>query len=95
MMAPSLADIEKTYSGLADGCAAAGKAGCRLIELTGDNVSGDAVKTLLNDIHDVIDSFPRPVHRTDSSFTIASPRAVSRGGRHRSCFPHRREKCGC
>jgi len=50
-------DVEKTYSGLADGCAAAGRGGCRLIEFTGDGASGDVVKTLLNDVHDVIDSF--------------------------------------
>jgi len=50
-------DAEKTYSGLTDGCAAAGAAGCKLIQLTGDNVSGDVVKTLLNDVHDVIVSF--------------------------------------
>ncbi|KAF9644794.1 alpha/beta-hydrolase, partial [Thelephora ganbajun] len=50
----SLADVEKTYSGLADGCAKAGRAGCKLIEFTGDNASGDDVKTLLDYAHDVI-----------------------------------------
>jgi hypothetical protein len=47
-------DTEKTYSGLTDACAAAGRAGCKLIEFTGDNASGDDVKTLLNNAHDVI-----------------------------------------
>jgi len=50
---PSLVDIEETYSGLADGCAAAGRAGCKLIEFTGDGASGDDVKNLINDAHDV------------------------------------------
>ena len=53
MLHTSLADIEKTYSGLTDGCAAAGRAGCKLIEFTGDNASGDDVKALLNYAHDV------------------------------------------
>jgi hypothetical protein len=53
-LSSSLVDTEKTYSGLTDACAAAGKAGCRLVELTGDNASGDDVKTLLNNAHDVI-----------------------------------------
>ena len=53
MLHSLLADTEKTYSGLGDACVKAGKAGCKLIELTGDNVSGDAVKTLLNDAHNV------------------------------------------
>jgi hypothetical protein len=53
----SLADTEKTYSGLTDGCAKAGRAGCRLIEITGDNASGDDVKDLLNYAHDVT-----PIH---------------------------------
>ena len=48
-------DTEKTYSGLTDGCAAAGTAGCRLIEITGDNATGDDVKTLVDNAHDVID----------------------------------------
>lgn len=52
-------DIEKTFSGLTDACAAAGKAGCKLIEITGDNASGDDVKELLNYAHDVIDFLPR------------------------------------
>ncbi|KAF9644793.1 alpha/beta-hydrolase [Thelephora ganbajun] len=50
----SLADAEKTHSGLTDGCAKAGRAGCKLIEFTGDNASGDDVKTLLDYAHDVI-----------------------------------------
>ena len=53
MVSHSLADSEKTYSGLTDGCAKAGRAGCKLIEITGDNASGDDVKDLLNNAHDV------------------------------------------
>lgn len=49
----SLAASEKTYSGLTDGCAKAGRAGCKLIEFTGDGASGDDVKTLLDFAHDV------------------------------------------
>ena len=54
MLRRSLVDTEKTFSGLTDGCAAAGRAGCKLIELTGDNANGDDVKALLNHAHDVI-----------------------------------------
>ncbi|KAF9785048.1 hypothetical protein BJ322DRAFT_1108516 [Thelephora terrestris] len=45
-------NTEKTYSGLTDGCAKAGRVGCKLIELTGDNASGDDVKALLDFAHD-------------------------------------------
>lgn len=48
-------DSEKTFSGLTDGCAKAGRAGCKLIEITGDNVTGDDVKFLINYALDVID----------------------------------------
>ena len=51
----ALADTEKTYSGLTGSCAKAGRAGCKLIEFTGDNVTGDDVKTFVNYIHDVSD----------------------------------------
>ena len=51
---PSLANSEETYSGLTDGCAAAGRAGCKLIEFTGDGANGSDVKNLINDAHDVI-----------------------------------------
>ena len=50
----ALTDTEKTYSGLTDGCAAAGRAGCKLVEFIGDFASGDDVKNLINDAHDVI-----------------------------------------
>ena len=46
-------DTEKTYSGLTDGCAAAGKEGCKLVELVGDGASGDKIKRLINDGVDV------------------------------------------
>ena len=49
----ALVDTEKTYSGLTDGCAKAGRAGCKLVEITGDNASGDDVKALLDNVHDV------------------------------------------
>ena len=49
----ALTDTEKTYSGLTDGCAKVGRAGCKLIEFTGDNVTGDDMKTFMNYVHDV------------------------------------------
>ena len=51
----SLTDAEKTYSGLTDGCAKAGRAGCKLIEFVGGNPTGNDVKTFVNYIHDVSD----------------------------------------
>ena len=57
----SLDDTEKTYSGLTDGCAAAGRAGCKLVEIVGDGASGDDVKNLINGAHDVVKFLPRPV----------------------------------
>lgn len=61
----SLANTEDTYSGLADGCAEAGRAGCKLIEFTGDGVSGDDVKNLINDAHDVIELLLKFLHRAN------------------------------
>ena len=61
-----LVDTEKTYSGLTDGCAAAGRAGCKLIEITGDGATGDDVKNLINDAHDVINSFLDQDHHLSS-----------------------------
>ena len=58
----SLADSEKTYSGLTDGCAAAGRTGCKLIEFTGDGASGQDVKNLINDVHDVLKFLPTFIH---------------------------------
>lgn len=52
-------DAEKTYSGLTAACAAAGKAGCKLLDFLGDNATGDDVKALLNFSHDVINSVSR------------------------------------
>lgn len=75
----ALADAEKVYSGLTDGCAKAGRAGCKLIEFTGDNASGDDVKALLNYAHDVGYFFPRPGNLPDRVFIIGCPRALSRG----------------
>ena len=59
------ADTEKTYSGLTDGCSKAGRTGCRLIEFTGGNASGDDVKVPLNYAHNVIDPFSQLVNQTD------------------------------
>ena len=58
-------DTEKTYSGLTDSCAAAGRTGCKLIEITGDNASGDDVKALVNYAHDVIDFLSNLMDPTD------------------------------
>lgn len=49
----SLADSEKTYCGLTDGCAKAGRAGCKLVEITGDGATGDDIKVLINNAHDL------------------------------------------
>ena len=57
----SLVDTEKTYTGLTDGCAAAGRAGCKLIEFTGNGVSGKDVKDLITCTHDVMRSLPIPL----------------------------------
>ena len=73
----SLQDSEKTYSGLADACAAAGRAGCKLVELTGDNASGDDVKALLNYAHDVVSSVSRLDDPTDSVSILGGPPALS------------------
>jgi hypothetical protein len=73
-----LADTEKTYSGLTDACAAAGRAGCKLIEFTGDNASGDDVKALLNNAHDVIYIPPKPGDPADSILILGGPPALSR-----------------
>ena len=72
----ALADTEKVYSGLTDGCAAAGRAGCKLIELTGDNATGDDVKTLLNYVHDVSNSFPRLCNPINSISILGGPRTL-------------------
>lgn len=48
-----MVDTEKTYSGLTDGCAAAGMERCRLVELVGDGANGDKIKRLINDGIDV------------------------------------------
>ena len=67
----SLVNTEKTYAGLTDGCAKAGRAGCRLVEITGDNATGEDVKTLIENAHDVMDFLLRGAHRTDHSFILA------------------------
>ena len=84
-MRTSLVDSEKTFSGLTDACAAAGKAGCKLIEFTGDGASGDDVKALLTNAHDVIDFFPRPVDRGLLCFRLISLPSSSIAGE--SSFP--------
>ena len=67
-MQPSLADSEKTYSGLTDGCAKAGRAGCKLVEITGDDATGDDVKALINYAIDVIDLLFKLVDQADRIF---------------------------
>lgn len=62
----ALADTEKTYSGLTDDCAKAGRAGCKLVEYTGDGASGEDVKGLLNYAHDVTNPLPGLDNITDS-----------------------------
>ena len=86
-------DTEKTYSGLADGCAKAGKAGCKLIEFTGDNISGDDVKALLDYTHNVTNSLLALGNSTDLLPTLGGPQAVSRwlSGSH---YPRLREEYG-
>lgn len=64
----SLADTEKTFSGLTDGCATAGISGCKLIEITGNNATGDDVKELVNNAYDVIDLLLGFVDHTDNPF---------------------------
>ena len=59
----SLTDTEKTYSGLTDGCAKAGRPGCKLIEFLGGNPTGSDVKSFVNYIHDVSDLFSRLGHK--------------------------------
>ena len=75
----ALGDTEKVYSGLTDGCAAAGRAGCKLIEITGDDATGDDVKGLLNYVHDVIHSFPRLGNPINSVSISGDPRALPQG----------------
>lgn len=70
-------DSEKIYSNLTDACAAAGRAGCKLIEFTGDNASGDDVKALLDYAHDVVNSLSRLGDPTDSVSTLGGPPALS------------------
>jgi hypothetical protein len=67
----ALADSEKTYSGFTDGCAKAGRAGCKLIEITGDNATGDDVKTLIDNSHDVVDFLLKVVGLANHAFILA------------------------
>ena len=89
-MTRSLVDAEKTYSGLTAGCAAAGKAGCNLIQFLGDGATGDDVKALLNYAHDVIDSISRLGDlRLTLFLLLAGPCTLSRWGRCPPCsWPH-------
>ena len=81
---PTFVDTEKTYSGLADGCAKAGRAGCKLIEITGDDASGNDVKALLAYAHDVGSFLPRldnPLH----IFLVGDSGAIPRGSSCSRC----------
>ena len=64
----ALADVEKGYSGLTDGCAGAGKAGCKLVELIGENPNGSDVRALLDYAHDVGYSLLTLDNPTDTFF---------------------------
>jgi len=77
----AFADSEKTYSGLTDGCAKAGRAGCKLIEFTGDNVSGDEIGALLEYAHDV--GYSRLIldNLTDPYFAVGRPGALPQRNR--------------
>lgn len=72
-------DIEKTFSGLTDGCAKAGRTGCKLIEFTGDNANGNDVKALLDYAHDVGYFFPRLDNLPDRIFIAGGPGTLSGG----------------
>ena len=48
-----LTDSEKTYTIFADACVASGTAGCKLVELVGDHATGQDIRQLLDDAHDV------------------------------------------
>ena len=74
----SFADSEKSYSGLTDACAAAGRAGCKLIEFIGDGASGDDVKALLNNVHDVVYFPSRLGDSTNIVSFIGDPPTLSR-----------------
>ena len=69
-------DSEKTCSGLTDACATAGRAGRRLVELTGDDANGDDVKALLNYAHDVVSSISRMSGPVDSVSALGGPPAL-------------------
>jgi len=58
-------------------CAAAGRAGCKLVEFTGDNASGDDIKALLNYAHDVIELIPRLCDETETFSVLGDPQALS------------------
>ena len=73
----SLADTEKTYSGLTGGCAKAGRAGCKLAEFIGGNPTGNDVKAFVNYIHDVSDLPSGLGNQNDLFSALVEPRALS------------------
>lgn len=71
MLHSLLVDTKKTYPSLGDVCVKAGRAGCKFIELIGDNVIGDTVKTLVNGVHDVIDPHSGLCVPADSALSLS------------------------
>ena len=57
------------FSGLTDGCINARRAGCKLIEITGDNASENDVKALDNNALDVLNSLLRVADHTNKPLT--------------------------
>lgn len=57
MMHTLLKDSEAAFLGFSKNCAATGKNGCKLISLLHDNATGEEIKRLIEDAHDV---GPRP-----------------------------------
>ena len=75
----SLQDTEGTFSALTDGCAKAGRDSCKLIEIIGNNATGDDVKTLVNYAHDVTGFLLEVDGPTNHVFMPGCTRALSPG----------------
>jgi hypothetical protein len=50
-----LADAEAVFLGFSNACASAGKDGCKLITLLHKDATGEEIKRLIEDSHDVSD----------------------------------------
>lgn len=53
LMHTMLTDIETVFLGFGDACASAGRAGCKLLTLLHKGATGEDVKHLIEDSHDV------------------------------------------